>query len=56
MIHILPTNDIKEHEETTTCECNPQVEIQDNAEILVIHNAFDGREYFERIEEILDAG
>ena len=27
MVHILPINDLKEHEENTTCECNPKVEV-----------------------------
>lgn len=39
MIHVLPVNDIKEHTEDTTCECNPTVEIYE--EILVIHNLFE---------------
>jgi len=45
--HILPTNDLKEHEESSTCECYPTIEIKDNGDMLVIHNAFDGREIFE---------
>ena len=42
-IHILPVNDLKQHEESTTCECLPSVEFE-NGEMLVIHNSFDGRE------------
>lgn len=45
MIHILPINDIKEHTEDTTCACNPEVKIEEESgSIIVIHNAFDGRE------------
>ena len=42
-IHILPINDIKEHEETTTCECCPSVAFE-NGEMIIIHNSFDKRE------------
>jgi len=45
-IHILPINDLKEHEETTTCECLPIVKFE-NGEMIVIHSSFDKRENFE---------
>lgn len=47
MIHILPINDLKEHEELTTCGCNPKIEILEDGEIMVIHNSYDGREIIE---------
>lgn len=40
MIHIIPLNDIKEHEEATTCDCCPSVEFE-NGEMIVIHNEFE---------------
>ena len=49
MIHILPLNDLKEHEELTTCECKPRIEILDDGEIMVVHNSYDGREYIEEL-------
>lgn len=49
MINVTPINDSKEHTPDSTCECNPTVEIHE--EILVIHNAFDGREASEAEEE-----
>lgn len=49
MIHILPTNDIKNHEESTTCECKPRVEILENGEIMVVHNSYDGREFIKKL-------
>lgn len=52
--HILPTNDLKDHEESTTCECEPKVEFQENGEMLVIHNSFDGREAVEMANEIIN--
>lgn len=60
MIHVLPINDLKEHEETTTCWCNPKVEFADPetgeqySEGLVIHNSADGREFVEQAERIVN--
>jgi hypothetical protein len=44
--HIIPLNDLKPHEQTTTCECEPRVE-HVNGNMIVVHNAFDKREKFE---------
>ena len=44
MMNILPINDIKDHVEDSTCHCHPKVEILENGEIMIIHNAYDGRE------------
>ena len=54
MVNILPINDLKEHEENTTCECNPKVEILENGEILVIHNSYDRREVTEEVLELIN--
>lgn len=43
-IHVLPLNDIKDHNESKFCKCEPRVE-EDGK--LIIHNAYDGREFFE---------
>jgi len=51
--HILPINDLKEHEELTTCECEPKIDILDNGDMLIIHNSFDGREAIEMVKEII---
>lgn len=53
MWYILPVNDLKEHIEESTCECGPRVQVLENGEILIIHNAFDGREAVELANEIL---
>lgn len=42
--HILPNEDTKEHEESSTCECYPLVELAEGGDMLIIHNAYDGRE------------
>lgn len=49
----IPLNDLKEHEESTTCECNPRIEFVENGNILVFHNSFDGRELIEEIKSEL---
>ncbi len=50
--HILPINDIKEHDENSTCICHPRVEMQPNGDMLIIHNSFDGREHVEALRVI----
>jgi hypothetical protein len=57
MVHVYPLDDIEEHDTSdngNTCKCDPQVIIQDNAEIIVVHNSFDGREGVEWANEILN--
>lgn len=53
MIHVLPIRDLEEHEETTTCKCQPKV-IEENGELIVIHNSFDGREGVEWVNDFLN--
>lgn len=44
MVTVVPVNDVIEHDaESTTCECCPRVEFE-NGEMIIIHNAIDGRE------------
>jgi len=52
MIHIYPVNDLKEHIENTTCECEPKI-ITENGEMIVIHNSFDHREIIEDVNQIM---
>lgn len=54
MIHAYPINDLEQHDlEGTQCKCNPQVIVEPNAEIIIVHNSFDGREGVELANEIL---
>ena len=54
IIHILPVNDLKPHEEEgTACQCEPKIEFVEG-EMLVIHNAFDHREVIEQVNKILE--
>jgi len=50
--HITPINDIKPHEEKSTCHCNPTVKVIDGNQI-IIHNSFDGREGVEMAKQVL---
>lgn len=49
--HILPINDLKEHEESSTCYCYPEVKFVDG-EMFIVHNSFDGRELKEVVASI----
>ena len=52
--HILPINDTEEHEKLSTCKCQPEVQILEEGDLLVIHNSFDGREAIEMFNEIVN--
>lgn len=42
VMHVLPINDLKEHEESESCWCNPEYD-----EGVIIHNSMDRREEYE---------
>lgn len=47
IFHVLPLDDLKFHSEVGTyCRCQPRLQPEPNGTI-VIHNAYDGREFFE---------
>ncbi len=47
--HVLPVGDEKEHVQSKDCACGPRIENN-----LVIHNAYDNREFDEIADEIND--
>jgi len=50
-IHVLPLNDLKSHSETgTRCACQPRIENGERGNVIVVHNAYDGREFYEHNE------
>lgn len=51
--HVTPVNDIQEHAESVMCECCPKVEME-GEHLIVVHNAFDGRELIETMNENLN--
>lgn len=54
-INVLPVNDKHVHKEDEFCMCNPQIEKHDGNKI-VIHNAFDGREFNEALANAKELG
>lgn len=44
-IHIVPVNDLREHDTLHPCWCRPRPD--DEHEELIIHNAMDQREQYE---------
>ena len=50
-LHVYPEGDTHEHILFfDTCKCKPKVEVCGNTQI-IIHNAWDGREYFEALDK-----
>lgn len=47
--HVLPSDDLKPHSESAAlpCKCEPEIRRVDGG-TLIIHNAYDGREFFEQ--------
>ncbi len=46
--HVVPNNDLKPHTEVgVSCKCRPRVEVVENGNRVVVHNSYDGREFFE---------
>lgn len=51
--HVTPNNDLKEHRDDSTCECDPRIK-HVNGNTIVIHNSYDGREGVEWANELLN--
>ena len=47
-IHVIPLEDLREHDAKETCWCKPR-ELEDQPDVY-IHNALDGRERYEQGE------
>lgn len=47
-IHVIPENDLREHEESRQCWCRPTLDQLESDPVVVIHNSADGRELVER--------
>ena len=53
IVHVLPVNDLRAHDETATCWCEPNVldegdDDAGNPARVIVHAALDGRERHER--------
>lgn len=49
-IHVIPLDDLREHEESDKCPCEPTIQWVRGTKI-VIHGSYDKREYIENWEE-----
>lgn len=45
--HVLPLNDLREHDEHRGCWCEPDATQEPDADVVVVHHALDGRELVE---------
>jgi len=54
IIHVEPLDDLYDHDTTNSffCQCNPKILKEENGTI-VIHNAWDGREWIENLENTI---
>lgn len=51
--HVYPVADLKPHQMTTECHCDPHVDWKDR---IVVHNSYDHREVVERAKDLLKNG
>lgn len=50
--HVEPTNDLKPHNTGSDyCRCMPRIELVDGGGKVVVHSAWDGREFYEEKKE-----
>lgn len=47
IIHVHPLNDLAIHNLDMNCSCKPKSENIDNGYVMITHNSFDRREFFE---------
>lgn len=52
-LHVVPRNDEREHDLTRWCLCEPTVQAGECSDV-VVHNAWDCREYVEAAEVIIE--
>lgn len=45
-IHVVPVNDLREHDQEATCWCRPMRDAEEAS--VMIHNAMDQRETYEQ--------
>ncbi len=49
--NVIPNNDLKEHTEDETCDCQPSMQYGNNT-LIIIHNSYDNREFMEKLYEM----
>lgn len=55
-IDIRPRGEEDLHIPEGTCACKPRLSRDTTGTLMIIHNSWDGREHFERAEELLPEG
>ena len=53
-VHVVPFEDLKTHNLSFICSCNPTFETYPNGNIIASHNSYDRREIDDFIVEILE--
>ena len=62
LLHIIPINDIKEHNEIVKnhlglmiglCDCQPKTICSEIDKYIIVHSSFDGREALEEANSII---
>jgi len=51
IVHIIPINDLKEHEMYKYCHCKPKA-IYSDGKTIIIHSSYDGREAIEELKNV----
>jgi len=49
--HVYPNYDWQEHILTESCRCTPRIS-REGLGVVVVHNSFDGREAFEKLDDL----
>lgn len=51
--HVMPVGDLLEHTNNDRhCDCDPRIDVQPGGAAVVVHNAWDNREFDEIANEI----
>jgi len=48
--NVIPMDDLRKHELSGDCECNPKI-VEESGQLIIVHNSYDKREIVERLYE-----
>lgn len=48
VVSIIPKNDLRAHLFSVGCRCAPRLIEEKNGSVIVVHNPWDGREFYEQ--------
>jgi hypothetical protein len=52
-VDIVPAGEEELHIPEVVCDCNPRLGRSAYCKLLIVHNSFDGREFFENAEAVI---